>query len=202
MVPPMSPVAPWSRRNRDLERRLEGAERALEKAKRGAWKDENLETLPLDYTGAEIVIQAASKPSRKRKKAQQKEPFTVESIESLPAGDVLYDIGANVGAYSLIAAPPPAGSAPCCLLRAGLRKLRRDVHQHRHQPRERADHAAPSDARRPDARATFRYSDVRAGAARHAGGVAVPVGQFSSSRFWPIGSPIPWRRSACPSRTT
>lgn len=33
-----------------------------------------------------------------------KEPWTVQFIESMPAGSVLYDIGANVGPYSLLAA--------------------------------------------------------------------------------------------------
>ena len=39
-----------------------------------------------------------------RLKAASKEPWTVAFIEQMPAGAVLWDIGANVGSYSLIAA--------------------------------------------------------------------------------------------------
>jgi FkbM family methyltransferase len=44
-------------------------------------------------------------PLRKfRAVAVDKEPFTVAFIESIPAGGVFYDIGANVGSYTLLAA--------------------------------------------------------------------------------------------------
>jgi len=57
----------------------------------------------LDYDGAEIEVVAAARQRTAR--AQLKEPFTVAWIESsLQDGDVLYDIGANIGSYSLIAA--------------------------------------------------------------------------------------------------
>jgi FkbM family methyltransferase len=47
-----------------------------------------------------------------RLSACAKEPFTIEWIHSrIAAGDVLYDIGANVGAYSLVAARKPGGGA-------------------------------------------------------------------------------------------
>ena len=65
--------------------------------------------MALDYPSADIRLVAATKLSRKRKNAASKEPLTVEWIESLPPGSVLYDIGANVGAYSLIAALRPGG---------------------------------------------------------------------------------------------
>jgi FkbM family methyltransferase len=57
----------------------------------------------LDYDGAEIEVVAAARQRTAR--AQTKEPFTVAWIErTLRDGDVLYDVGANVGSYSLIAA--------------------------------------------------------------------------------------------------
>lgn len=58
--------------------------------------------LRLDYPHAKIELVAAS--GKKRARACEKEPFTVEWLESLGDADVLYDIGANVGSYSLIAA--------------------------------------------------------------------------------------------------
>jgi len=56
----------------------------------------------LDYPHAEIRLSARVP---KRSDATAKEPFTVAWLESeLRGDDVVYDIGANVGAYALIAA--------------------------------------------------------------------------------------------------
>jgi FkbM family methyltransferase len=100
-------ATPW-RENRDLRRRLEKTQLAREKDAKVAWKAER-PVVALDYPRAHIRLVAATKLSRKRKNAAAKEPLTVEWIESLPPGSVLYDIGANVGAYSLIAALRPGG---------------------------------------------------------------------------------------------
>ena len=63
----------------------------------------------LDYDGAVIEVVAAARQRTAR--AQTKEPFTVAWIErTLGAGDVLYDVGANVGSYSLIAAAVAPGA--------------------------------------------------------------------------------------------
>ena len=59
----------------------------------------------LDYDGCSVWLLVTSPMEEKwRVRACQKEPWTVEWIERLTAGDVLYDIGANVGAFSLLAA--------------------------------------------------------------------------------------------------
>ncbi len=63
-------------------------------------------TVTLDYPGAEIQIYCDSPIEyQTRSHSASKEPELVDWIENtfLP-GDVFYDIGANVGAYSLIAA--------------------------------------------------------------------------------------------------
>jgi FkbM family methyltransferase len=66
----------------------------------------------LDYPDAEIFLRVISKQERERLKACEKEPFTIDWIHRwIAAGDVLYDIGANVGAYSLIAVKKPSGAA-------------------------------------------------------------------------------------------
>jgi FkbM family methyltransferase len=58
----------------------------------------------LDYARAELSMTADSTPQFRRLHACRKEPETVAWIESsMRTGDVLYDIGANVGAYSLVA---------------------------------------------------------------------------------------------------
>ena len=66
-------------------------------------------TVALDYPAAAIRIVATSDAERQiRARACHKEPWTVRWIEAeLGAGGVFYDVGANVGAYSLIAAMQP-----------------------------------------------------------------------------------------------
>jgi FkbM family methyltransferase len=66
----------------------------------------------LDYAPHPIRIVLSSPAMSKRLESVDKEPFTVEWIERyVTAGDCFYDIGANVGAYSLIAAKATGGGA-------------------------------------------------------------------------------------------
>ncbi|MGE0393689.1 MAG: FkbM family methyltransferase [Vicinamibacterales bacterium] len=64
------------------------------------------ERVALDYPAAEIFIRVTTEFERKYRIAPcQKEPWTVEWLDgSVQPGDVFYDIGANIGAFSLIAA--------------------------------------------------------------------------------------------------
>ncbi len=66
-------------------------------------------TVTLDYPSANIRLLATTDAERQiRARACHKEPWTVRWIETeLGAGGVFYDVGANVGAYSLIAAMQP-----------------------------------------------------------------------------------------------
>ena len=58
----------------------------------------------LDYFKKKIYLRTSSPiEERLRVRACSKEPWTVEWIEQMPEGAVLYDVGANVGAYSLLA---------------------------------------------------------------------------------------------------
>src|SRR2546423_5415633 len=59
----------------------------------------------LDYDGAEILVGVTSRAEiLSRLRPCAKEPWTVRWLErNLREGDVLYDVGANIGAYSLIA---------------------------------------------------------------------------------------------------
>lgn len=66
----------------------------------------------LDYKRDRIQLRVSSSKIGLRLRSVEKEPFTVEWIErSIRPGDVFYDIGANVGAYSLIAAKVTGGGA-------------------------------------------------------------------------------------------
>jgi FkbM family methyltransferase len=81
----------------------------------------------LDYPRAPIHLQLTSRDEFHRLRSCEKEPWTVRWIEEyLKPGEVLYDVGANVGAYTLIAAvavpgarvvsfePGPANFAALC----------------------------------------------------------------------------------------
>jgi FkbM family methyltransferase len=64
----------------------------------------------LDYPRADIHLKLTSPLEVKRLTACSKEPWTVEWIETwLGRGETLYDVGANVGAYSLVAAEQHGG---------------------------------------------------------------------------------------------
>jgi FkbM family methyltransferase len=67
----------------------------------------------LDYPRARIRIGVGTDAvARKRLSPYEKEPWTVEWLErNVREGDVLYDVGANVGVYSLIAARLAGGGA-------------------------------------------------------------------------------------------
>lgn len=66
----------------------------------------------LDYSAIPIYLQINSIGEYPRRLACQKEPWTVNWIETyVRPGDVLFDVGANVGAYSLLAAKLTKGSA-------------------------------------------------------------------------------------------
>ncbi len=66
----------------------------------------------LDYPDAEIRLRVTTRAEFNRLRACAKEPFTIEWIHRcVRPDDVFYDIGANVGAYSLVAAMKPGGGA-------------------------------------------------------------------------------------------
>ena len=66
----------------------------------------------LEYEHADIYMRVHTKGEEFRLRACHKEPFTVDWIHRrIAPGEVLYDIGANIGAYSLVAAMKPGGGA-------------------------------------------------------------------------------------------
>ena len=78
----------------------------------------------LDYAPSDIMLRVTSKTEWRRLRSCSKEPFTVAWIERMiDAGDVLYDIGANVGAYSLVAARKPTGAARVFAFEASLENV-------------------------------------------------------------------------------
>lgn len=61
-------------------------------------------TARLDYDKADIYILCRNGYERNRLDSCKKEPDTVAWIEAMPEDAVLWDVGANVGTYTLIAA--------------------------------------------------------------------------------------------------
>ena len=130
----------------------------------------------LDYPHAEIYLQVTSKTEVFRVKACAKEPFTIDWIHSrIGAGEVLYDVGANVGAYSLVAAKKPGGGARVYSFEASyanLAALTVNVALN-----GAAGHVTPMPVALSDRTAidVFNLRDVEPGGARHAlGAGAMP----------------------------
>ena len=95
-----------------LLRRLEKTERRLEEAiiEGTSIERSRIDVGRVDYAGAQIHLKLSSPQEVKRLTACAKEPWTVSWIETwLGPGETLYDIGANVGAYSLVAAEQHGG---------------------------------------------------------------------------------------------
>lgn len=94
-------VAEQAREVARLERSLARAKGEL-RAIGGVASSVDEPWVALDYEPVEIRMVASA---YKRWNSVEKEPFTVAWIErSLRANDVFYDVGANVGAYTLVAA--------------------------------------------------------------------------------------------------
>jgi FkbM family methyltransferase len=122
----------------------------------------------LDYPHAEIKLALSDAPELMRLRSCTKEPETVAWIEqNLRPDDVLFDIGANVGAYSLVA----ASIRPGCRVFAfepsfsTFASLSRNIHLNGLAGRVVPLQIALSDR---TGMIEFQYRDLRAGAAEHA----------------------------------
>lgn len=78
------------------------------------------ERVRLDYDKAEIRLRRTTVPEAIRAVSCAKEPWTVAWIEEfLQPGESFYDVGANVGAYSLVAAKWTRGRARVIAIEPG-----------------------------------------------------------------------------------
>lgn len=163
------------RQAEEKAKRSDRARRELEKQRRDQLKDETPQLVRLEYEGADVRLAGTSKLARKRRTAAKKEPFTVQWIESLPVGQVLYDIGANVGPYALIAAKRPHGSLRVVAFEPGyatFATLCTNI-----VVNGVADRVTPLPLMLGSSTgiAVFEYSDLSAGAAEHGAGRATDV---------------------------
>jgi FkbM family methyltransferase len=129
----------------------------------------------LDYEHADIYMRVTTKGELVRLRGCAKEPFTVDWIHRrIGKGDVLYDIGANVGVYSLVAAKKPNGGARVFAFEASyatVGSLCANIVLN-----DLASQITPLPIALSDATAmnVFSLRDLRAGAARHALGYDAP----------------------------
>lgn len=87
---------------------LEAAIRELPPSRQVELRAATRVQVPLDYPGIKMRAETLAEVNRAR--GCTKEPETVAWLErTFKPGDVLYDIGANVGAYSLVAAAVAKG---------------------------------------------------------------------------------------------
>jgi FkbM family methyltransferase len=98
---------------RRVESRLKALEEPLVELKRAIRYDAaHVRAGLLDYDGADIWMRLGSFREFQRMRSCRSEPWTVRWIEEwIGPGEVLYDLGANVGAYTLVAACKPGGGA-------------------------------------------------------------------------------------------
>jgi FkbM family methyltransferase len=161
----------WERRLPELVRAVEQMppsyfSRFLERIER---------VLLLDYEAHDIRLVVRTKAEFMRLRAFRKEPWTVTWLEeTMKPGAVLYDIGANVGAYSLIAAGLSNGMARVVAIEpafANFNALCRNI-----MINHAGDSVIPLQlalAARTGT-ADFFYANVQSGAGGHA--VNAPVG--------------------------
>ena len=105
----------------------------------------------LDYAPRRIDMAVNSPWQMYRLRSCAKEPETVAWLErELRARDTFYDIGANVGAYSLVGVRGQPTARRDHRLRTGVRDVRRAVSQHPAEPCRGAASSASHRARRRD----------------------------------------------------
>lgn len=123
----------------------------------------------LDYPGSPIRMAVDSEAELPRLRSCFKEPETVAWIEGfVRPGDVLFDIGANVGAYSLVADRATGGKCTVYAFEPSFStfaQLSRNVALNRAEGRVIPVLVAFSDV---NGLVTFNYSSIAPGAALHA----------------------------------
>jgi len=135
----------------------------------------------LDYPAANILMRVTSRAERRlRLRSCAKEPETVAWLErSLRDGDVFYDVGANVGAYSLVAASLSGRDVKVYAFEPGVRtfeSLSENIAVNGLHDRVMAMPVALTDR---TGIVRFEYASVEAGAARHPGVLTTTAGNVS-----------------------
>lgn len=134
----------------------------------------------LDYLPSKIQMHLDGSLQVMRLRSCKKEPETVDWIERYVLhGDILYDVGANVGSYSFVAAAAQKGDCRVYALEPSFSTfaaLSKNVQLNRLSEVIKPLHVALSNETELT---TFYYSDTSAGAGLHA--VGEPIDQVGES---------------------
>ena len=140
--------------------------------------------LRLDFPAAPIWLHADSKTDLIRARSCAKEPATVQWIlDRMKPGEVLYDVGANVGAYSMVAAMQARQNAKIYAFEpsfATFQQLCRNVVLNQCQDRVIPHMLALSAG---TAVARFNYASLQGGTSLHTLGEAI---DYKGEQFQPI----------------
>jgi FkbM family methyltransferase len=138
----------------------------------------------MDYAPHDIYLHVDSATElQTRLRSCAKEPDTVEWIESMKPGDTFYDIGANVGAYTLIAAKAFGGRVTVFAFEPAFlnfTQLCRNVALNQCQDSVTPLSIALSNKTSLD---SFNYHDLITGSALHTLGEAI---DYKGDRFEPV----------------
>lgn len=125
-------------------------------------------TALLDYDKRKIRIGVSSAMEyHTRIHSCKKEPETIEWIESFSPGDVFYDVGANVGAYSLVAAAFWEGVVRVVAFEPAAVNFARLVHNLTLNGLESFVTPLPIALGKKTALSTFHYANLEAGGSLH-----------------------------------
>ncbi len=126
----------------------------------------------VDYDKAPLSILATSNAETKlRSRSVMKEPWTVHWLEHAVApDDVVYDIGANVGTYALLAALAHEHRIRVFAFEPGYNSFAALCRNVIHNGAERSVSPVNALLHREDGHTLFKYRSTESGAARHAVG--------------------------------
>jgi FkbM family methyltransferase len=158
---------------------VELAVRGLPSDRRLALRDSLAAEGTLDYAGATLRLDVETAIERFRLTSCAKEPETVSWLDaSVRPGDAVYDVGANIGAYSLIAAHLAGPGGRCYAFEPGsatFAKLVKNIFLNDFEERMVAFNLGLAEETGLE---TLSYSSPTAGAAMHTfGAETAPGGQ-------------------------
>ena len=181
------------RKVRSLEKRLvtrvEKAKRRLGESivERTRIERSRLDVGRLDYAAAPIYLKLSSSQEVKRLSSCAKEPWTVDWIESfLERGETLYDVGANVGAYSLVAARQHEGDVRVIAFEPGFQTFASLCDNVMLNEVEDAVLPLPVALAAEYAISTLAYDETAAGSAGHRMGDGAPPGDDGTAYRQPL----------------
>ena len=141
----------------------------------------------LDYPRADISLRVTSRAELYRAHSCAKEPWTVDWIERwLRPDDVLYDIGANVGAYALVAAKSSGGRARVVAFEPGYASFAALCENILVNGCGDSITPLPVGLGAETRLTSFNYRDLRPGAADHTFGKAEPVAGGATAYSQPV----------------